>query len=101
MMDHVAFDREPPATLTTMVMAFGGGVDAGRAATGALRHLVSDLGAERLASIVSEEFFVLTQERPEGRLRAAVEREILGPRSESLPCRGGTKGGEDDVVLIH
>ena len=33
-MDHVDFDREPPANLTTMVMAFGGWIDAGRAATG-------------------------------------------------------------------
>jgi proteasome assembly chaperone (PAC2) family protein len=81
-MDHVAFDREPPATLTTMVMAFGGWIDAGRAATGAVRHLIDDLGAERLASIDPEEFFVLTQERPEVRLRPDGEREIHWPRTE-------------------
>jgi hypothetical protein len=34
-MDNVEFDREPPANLKTMVMAFGGWIDAGRAATGA------------------------------------------------------------------
>ena len=39
-MDHVAFDREPPTTLTTLVMAFGGWIDAGRAATGTVRHLI-------------------------------------------------------------
>ena len=33
-MDNVVFDHEPPATLTTMVIAFGGWIDAGRAATG-------------------------------------------------------------------
>jgi len=42
-MDNLEFDREPPATrLTTLVMAFGGWIDAGRAATGAtteVRHL--------------------------------------------------------------
>jgi proteasome assembly chaperone (PAC2) family protein len=81
-MDHVAFDREPPPTLTTMVMAFGGWIDAGRAATGAVRHLIDDLGAERLASIDPEEFFVLTQERPEVRLGPDGEREIHWPRSE-------------------
>src|SRR3989449_2462062 len=81
-MDHVAFDREPPATLTTMVVAFGGWIDAGRAATGAVGHLIRDLGAERLALIDPEEFFVLTQERPEVRLRADGEREIQWPRSE-------------------
>ena len=69
-MDHVEFDREPPANLTTMVMAFGGWIDAGRAATGALRHLASDLRAVRVARINPEEFFMFTQERPEVRLRA-------------------------------
>jgi proteasome assembly chaperone (PAC2) family protein len=81
-MDHVAFDREPPASLTTLVVAFGGWIDAGRAATGAVRHLVRELGAERVASIDPEEFFVFTQERPEVRLKPDGEREIHWPRSE-------------------
>ena len=46
-MDQVEFDREPLTNLTTMVMAFGGWIDAGRAATGALRHLTRDLRAAR------------------------------------------------------
>ena len=81
-MDNVEFDREPPANLTTMVMAFGGWIDAGRAATGALRHLARDLRAARLARIDPEEFFVFTQERPEVRLRADGGRDIQWPRSE-------------------
>jgi len=81
-MDHIEFDREPPANLTTMVMAFGGWIDAGQAATGALRHLVRDLSAARLAWIAPEQFFVFTQERPEVRLRADGERDIHWPRSE-------------------
>src|SRR5919109_5643797 len=81
-MDHIAFDREPPGTLTSLVVAFGGWIDAGRAATGAVRHLVRELAAERLASIDPEEFFVFTQERPEVRLRPDGEREIQWPRSE-------------------
>src|SRR5437899_2707507 len=64
-MDHVEFDREPPANLTTMVMAFGGWIDAGQAATGALRHLVRDLSAARLAWIDPAPFLVFTQERPD------------------------------------
>ena len=67
-MDNVDFDREAPANLTTMIMAFGGWIDAGRAATGALRHLTRDLRAARLARINPEEFFVFTHERPEVRL---------------------------------
>jgi proteasome assembly chaperone (PAC2) family protein len=78
----VEFDREPPTNLTTLVVAFGGWIDAGRAATGALRHLVTDLGAARLAQLSPEEFFVFTQERPEVRLRADGGRDIHWPRSE-------------------
>ena len=91
-MDHVEFDREPPANLTTLVMAFGGWIDAGRAATGALRHLARDLGATRVARIDPEEFFVFTQERPEVRLRPDGGRDIEWPRSEFVewrPANGG------------
>jgi proteasome assembly chaperone (PAC2) family protein len=80
--DHVEFDREPPSNLSTLVIAFGGWIDAGQAATGTLRHLVRDLPAERLAAIVPEEFFVFTQERPEVRLRPDESRDIRWPRSE-------------------
>jgi proteasome assembly chaperone (PAC2) family protein len=85
-MGHVEFDREPSGNLTTLIMAFGGWIDAGRAATGALRHLVRDLPASRLACIDPEEFFVFTQERPHVRLRADGEREIEWPRSEFFAC---------------
>src|SRR5882762_2763758 len=99
-MDHVAFDREPPATLTTMVMAFGGWIDAGRAATGAVRHLIRDLSAERLASIDPEEFFVLTQQRPEVRLRPDGEREIQWPPSEFFAWRGLRETGGNGLLLF-
>src|SRR5258706_4298657 len=81
-MDNVEFDREPAANLTTLVMAFGGWVDAGGAATGALRHLVRDLPAAPVARIDPEEFFVFSQERPEVRLRADGGRDIHWPLSE-------------------
>ena len=96
-MDHVDFDREPPANLTTMVMAFGGWIDAGRAATGALRHLAGDLGAARLARIIPEEFFVFTQERPEVRLRPGGGRDIYWPRSEFFAWH---PDGRDGLLLF-
>jgi len=98
-MDHVAFDREPPRTLTTLVVAFGGWIDAGRAATGAVRHLIDDLGAERLASIDPEEFFVMTQERPEVRLKPDGEREIHWPRSEFSAWR--PDDGRDGLLFFY
>jgi proteasome assembly chaperone (PAC2) family protein len=97
-MDYVEFDRESPANLTTMVMAFGGWIDAGRAATGALRHLVRDLRAARLARIDPEEFFVMTLERPEVRLRADGGRDIHWPRSEFFEWRPEDSG--DGLLLF-
>ena len=97
-MDHVEFDRELPANLTTMVMAFGGWIDAGRAATGALRHLVRDLRAPRVARIDPEEFFVFTQERPEVRLREDGDRDIQWPRSEFFAS--SPADGRDGLLLF-
>jgi proteasome assembly chaperone (PAC2) family protein len=97
-MDHVEFDREPPANLTTMVIAFGGWIDAGQAATGALRHLVRDLPAARLARIDPEEFFVFTQERPEVRLRPDGDRDIHWPKSEFFAWSPGD--GRDGLLLF-
>src|SRR5215470_14450143 len=97
-MEHAVFDREPPAKLTTLIVAFGGWIDAGRAATGALRHLVSDLPAERLARIEPEEFFVFTQERPEVRLKGDGSREIHWPRSEFFAWQ--PEGGRDGLLLF-
>jgi len=96
-MDHVEFDREPPANLTTLVMAFGGWIDAGQAATGALRHLARDLPATRLAWIDPEQFFVFTQERPEVRLRPDGERDIHWPRSEFFAWH---PNGRDGLLLF-
>ena len=88
-MDHVVFDREAPSSLTTLVVAFGGWIDAGRAATGALRHLVRDLKATRLCRIEPEEFFVFTQERPEVKLTGDGGREIHWPKSEFFDAHPG------------
>jgi proteasome assembly chaperone (PAC2) family protein len=97
-MDHVEFDREPPRNLTTLVVAFGGWIDAGRAATGALRHLVRDLPAARLARIDAEEFFVFTLERPEVRLRADGDRDIHWPASEFFAW--SPEDGRDGLLLF-
>ena len=50
-MDDIEFHGEPPSNIPTMVVAFGGWVDAGDAATGALRYLVRQLAATPLATI--------------------------------------------------
>ena len=80
-MDSVTFHHEPPAHLPTMVVAFGGWIDAGEAVTGAMRYLVRHLSASHLASIDPEEFFDFTKVRPIVRLTADGERVIRWPRS--------------------
>jgi len=80
-MDEVAWHREPPSNIPTMVTAFGGWIDAGEAATGAMRFLVRQLAAEPLAEIDPEDFVDFTQLRPVVRLSAAGERTIRWPRS--------------------
>jgi proteasome assembly chaperone (PAC2) family protein len=97
-MKNVEFDHEPPARLATMVMAFGGWIDAGRAATGAVRHVTRDLRATRLAWIDPEEFFVFTQERPEVRVRSDGTRDIEWPRSEFFAWHPGE--GRDGLLLF-
>src|SRR5262245_27609442 len=63
-MDEITFHREPPSNIPTMVTAFGGWIDAGEAATDAMRFLVRQLAAESLAEIDPEDFVDFTQVRP-------------------------------------
>ena len=81
-MDSVNFHREPPSNLTTMVVGFGGWVNAGRAATGSIRHLVRHLSALSLASLDPEPFFIFTEQRPDVRITTEGHRDIQWPRSE-------------------
>ncbi len=80
-MDSVEFHCEPPSNVSTMVVAFGGWIDAGEAVTGAMRYLVRQLAAAPLASIDPEDFFDFTQVRPVARLSAEGQRTIRWPRS--------------------
>src|SRR5215510_2200265 len=79
-MDDIVFHGEPPSNIPTMVVAFGGWVDAGDAATGALRSLVRQLAATPLATIDPEAFVDFTTLRPIVRLSAEGERTIRWPR---------------------
>jgi len=80
-MDEVAWHGEPPSNIPTMVTAFSGWIDAGEAATDAMRFLVRQLAAEPLATVDLEDFVDFTQDRPVVRLTAAGERTIRWPRS--------------------
>ncbi|ETW99030.1 MAG: hypothetical protein ETSY1_16485 [Candidatus Entotheonella factor] len=98
-MDYVNFDREPPANLTTMIMAFGGWINAGRAATGAVRYLIRHLAAPRLASIDPEDFFTFTHERPHVRMTTDNMRDIRWPSSEFFMVQPDE--GQDGLLLFR
>jgi proteasome assembly chaperone (PAC2) family protein len=92
-MDEVEFHHEPPAHLPTLVVALGGWVEAGEAATGAMRYLVRQLNATPLATIDPEAFVDFTTMRPVVRLSPAGERMIRWPRIVFWtwqPPEGGT-----------
>ena len=58
-MDEVAFHREPLTAVPTLVTALSGWIDAGEAATDALRFLVRQLAAEPLVTIDLEDLWIL------------------------------------------
>lgn len=91
-MDNVEFYHDAPTNLTTMVVGFGGWIDAGEAATGSIRYMVRRLSATRLATIDPETFFVFTDVRPLARRTAEGNRIIRWPRSDFYmwhPPNGG------------
>ena len=98
-MGYIEFHRKLPSNLTTMVMAFGGWIDAGKAATGAIRHLVRHLSASRLASIDPEAFFLFTQERPQIQMTADGYRTLRWPKSEFLMWQ--PPDGQEGLLLFH
>src|SRR2546428_3860104 len=81
LMDSVEFHCEPPSNVSTMVVAFGGWIDAGEAVTGAMRYLVRQLAAAPLAAIDPEGCFDFTRFRPVVRVTAEGQRTIRWPRS--------------------
>jgi proteasome assembly chaperone (PAC2) family protein len=98
-MDYIEFHHEVPSNLTTMVMAFGGWINAGEAATGAMRHLVQHFSAPRLATIDPEAFFIFTQERPDVRMTEEGNRTIRWPRSEFYAWQ--PSGGGPGLLLFR
>jgi proteasome assembly chaperone (PAC2) family protein len=73
----------------TALVAFGGWVDAGSGGTGAVRHLIANLGSRKVAEIDPEEFYSFTDTRPLTSIVGPGERAVHWPRGEffagSLP----------------
>ena len=80
--NDVTIHRALPSHLTTLVMGFGGWVNAGQGAIGTLNHLIRQLAPTHLATIDPQEFFVFTQERPVARVLSGGHRVVKWPESE-------------------
>lgn len=81
-----------------LIAAFEGWNDAGDAASEAALHLAARWGAEPVAEIDPEEFFVFTDTRPEVHLDDDAERQIEWP--ENVFRAGHIRGRERDVIIL-
>ena len=78
-MDALSFDNRPALRSPILVLSFAGWSDAGAAATTAVRYLVDQLMAKKIAGIDPEEFYDFYRQRPVVRLNESKVREIHWP----------------------
>jgi proteasome assembly chaperone (PAC2) family protein len=64
------------------IVGFGGWIDAGFAATGAIRYLVEHMAAQRIADLDPEPFYAFTDTRPRVSHPAPGRREPVWPKAE-------------------
>jgi proteasome assembly chaperone (PAC2) family protein len=80
------------------VLGFGGWIDAGFAATGAVRYLVDQLPAQRIAELDPEAFYSFTDTRPRVRVRDG-RREPEWPKAEWFAVHMPDEA-EHDLILF-
>jgi proteasome assembly chaperone (PAC2) family protein len=85
--------RQPVA-----VLGFGGWIDAGFAATGAVRYLVDHLPVSRVAELDPEPFYSFTDTRPRVRVRDGV-REPEWPMAEWFVARMPDEAAHDLILF--
>ena len=98
-MDHVHWDDRPKLRRPVLVAAFEGWNDAADGASSAARYLKERWAARPFATIDPEEFFDFSSTRPQVRLTAGLQREILWPLTE-LSAAALPDTGRDVVVLV-
>jgi predicted ATP-grasp superfamily ATP-dependent carboligase len=69
------------------IVGFGGWIDAGFAATGAIKYLVEQLDAKRVAEIDPEPFYAFTDTRPRVSHPSPGRREPVWPKAEWFVVR--------------
>jgi len=81
------------------IVGFGGWIDAGFAATGAVRFLIEHLAAQRVAEIDPEPFYAFTDSRPRVSHPAPGVREPVWPRAEWYVVRMPADSPRDLVLF--
>jgi proteasome assembly chaperone (PAC2) family protein len=83
--------RTPELKGTRMILGFSGWMDGGQVSTGSIEYLVKELGAERLAAINPEPFYLYSfpgpmemsaMLRPHVRIEEGVITDLDGPKAE-------------------
>ena len=90
-----ALDLRRPFAL----VGFGGWIDAGFAATGAIRYLIDQLAATRVAELDPEPFYAFTDTRPRVSNVAPGWREPVWPKAEWYVVRMPEPGLRDLVLF--
>lgn len=81
------------------IVGFGGWIDAGFAATGAVRYLIDHLGASRVAEIDPEPFYAFTDTRPRVSHPSPGRREPVWPKAEWYVVKL-TEDSNRDLILF-
>ena len=97
-MDRLIWEQRPTPRNPIALMAFEGWGDAGESSSMAVRHLIDEFDAERLAIIDSDDFFDFQVRRPEIELDHEGTREVRWPDCEVWAVR--PFGSERDLVIV-
>jgi predicted ATP-grasp superfamily ATP-dependent carboligase len=81
------------------IVGFGGWIDAGFAATGAVRYLIEHMAAQRVADLDPEPFYAFTDTRPRVSHPAPGRREPVWPKAEWYAVRMPESASRDLVLF--
>ncbi|MDH3247404.1 MAG: PAC2 family protein [Acidimicrobiia bacterium] len=97
-MDRLIWEQRPTLRNPIALMAFEGWGDAGESSSMAVRHLIDEFDAERLAIIDCDDFFDFQVRRPEIELDHEGTRDVRWPDCEVWAVR--PFGSERDLVIV-
>jgi proteasome assembly chaperone (PAC2) family protein len=97
-MDHLFELYRPELRDPILLAAFAGWNDAAEVATGALRYMIRQWGAEPCAEIEPEEFFVFTDTRPQVRVVDNFQRRITWPQNQFYVAKPA--GSPHDFLIL-